>query len=171
MESRPNVGSGRMRRPPAGWSPSSKLAPHWSDLFVDDLYWDRLRESDKCSKDTRSTRCFMDSRFSWGYHMVSLDWQPARWDEGKYRIICTRRAQWIIWQYIEQVTIVYVDSLVPKDIYIEGTPFRYFRSFSEWSKRWLPIEYPVHIWQMSPQLSCNDICPIWMWSKVTGTFS
>ena len=27
------------------------------------------------------------------------------------------------------------------------------------------MECHVHIWQMSPQLSCGDICQIWMWFK------
>ena len=38
-----------------------------------------------------------------------------------------------------------------------------FSSFSKLSNHWLPIEYHVHICQMSPQLSCGDICQIWMW--------
>ena len=29
----------------------------------------------------------------------------------------------------------------------------------------LAIEYHGHIWQVSPQLSCVDICQIWMWYK------
>ena len=41
--------------------------------------------------------------------------------------------------------------------------FCYFPNFSELSKYWLPMEYHVHIWQMSLQLSCGDICQIWMW--------
>ena len=34
-----------------------------------------------------------------------------------------------------------------------------FSSFSEWSKFSLPIEYHVHVLQ----LSCDDTCQIWMW--------
>ena len=44
-------------------------------------------------------------------------------------------------------------------------PFRYFPNFSEWPKHTLAIEYPVHIWQVSPQLSCGGTCQIWMWLK------
>ena len=40
-----------------------------------------------------------------------------------------------------------------------------FSLFSEWSKHQLPIEYHVHIWQMSPQLSRGDTCQIWIWFK------
>ena len=29
----------------------------------------------------------------------------------------------------------------------------------------LDIEHHVHIWQVSPQLSCGDTCEIWMWCK------
>ena len=36
-----------------------------------------------------------------------------------------------------------------------------FPRFSPLSKHWLPIEYHVYIWQMSPQLSCGDTCQIW----------
>ena len=45
------------------------------------------------------------------------------------------------------------------------SPFRYFPNFSELSKYWLPMECHIHTWQMSPQLSCGDICQIWMWFK------
>ena len=41
-------------------------------------------------------------------------------------------------------------------------PFRYFPNFSTSPKYMLAIEYHVHIWQVSPQLSCGDICQIWM---------
>ena len=36
--------------------------------------------------------------------------------------------------------------------------FIYSPYFLESSKHWLPAEYPVHIWQLSPQLSCGDTC-------------
>ena len=42
------------------------------------------------------------------------------------------------------------------------TPFRYFPNFSTSPKYLLAIEYHVHIWQVSPQLSCGDTCQIWM---------
>ena len=42
-------------------------------------------------------------------------------------------------------------------------PFRYFPNFSALSKQTLAIEYHVYISQVSPQLSCGDICQIWMW--------
>ena len=38
-----------------------------------------------------------------------------------------------------------------------------FPNFSAFSKHWLLIEYHIHIWQVSPQLSCGDTCQIWMW--------
>ena len=41
-------------------------------------------------------------------------------------------------------------------------PFLYFPIFLKWSKHWLPFEYHVHIWQVSPQLSCGDTCQIWI---------
>ena len=41
-------------------------------------------------------------------------------------------------------------------------PFRYFPIFSTSPKYMLAIEYHVHIWQVSPQLSCGDTCQIWM---------
>ena len=34
----------------------------------------------------------------------------------------------------------------------------------------LPIEYHVHIWQVSPQLSCGDSCLIWMWCKESNRY-
>ena len=43
--------------------------------------------------------------------------------------------------------------------------FHYFLNFSALSKCCLPIECHVCIWQVSPQLSCVDICQIWMWCK------
>ena len=49
--------------------------------------------------------------------------------------------------------------------------FRYFSGFSYLSKQWLPIAYHVHIWQLSPQLSCGDNCQIWMWFKESNIFS
>ena len=41
--------------------------------------------------------------------------------------------------------------------------FHFFHSFSGLSKHYLPIEYHIHIWQVSLQLSCSDTCQIWMW--------
>ena len=41
-------------------------------------------------------------------------------------------------------------------------PFRYFPNFSTSPKYVLAIEYHVHIWQVSPQLSCGDTCQIWI---------
>ena len=40
------------------------------------------------------------------------------------------------------------------------SPFRYFPHFPLLSKQTLAIEYRVHIWQVSPQLSCGDTCQI-----------
>ena len=47
------------------------------------------------------------------------------------------------------------------------SPFCYFPKFSEWSKQCLAAWYHVHIWQVSPQLSCGDTWQIWMWLKVS----
>ena len=41
-------------------------------------------------------------------------------------------------------------------------PFLYFFNFSASPKYTLAIEYHVHIWQVSLQLSCGDTCQIWM---------
>ena len=49
-------------------------------------------------------------------------------------------------------------------------PFRYFSIFSEWWKQWLPEWYQVHIWQVSPQLSCGDTWQIWTWLKVSNLY-
>ena len=43
------------------------------------------------------------------------------------------------------------------------SPFRYFPHFPLLPKQTLAIEYRVHIWQVSPQLSCGDTCQICMW--------
>ena len=32
------------------------------------------------------------------------------------------------------------------------------------------MEYRVHIWQMSPQLSCGDICQMWMWFEESSMY-
>ena len=42
-------------------------------------------------------------------------------------------------------------------------PFRYFPNLAEQSEYRLFIWYNYHIWQMSLQLSCGDICQIWTW--------
>ena len=47
-------------------------------------------------------------------------------------------------------------------------PFRYFPKFSALSKHTLTIKHTVHIWQVSPQLSCGDTCQIWTWFKVSN---
>ena len=39
----------------------------------------------------------------------------------------------------------------------------WFSRFSESSECCLPFD--IHIWQVSPQLSCGDTCQIWMWFK------
>ena len=49
-------------------------------------------------------------------------------------------------------------------------PFRYIPNFSALPKYMLAIEYHVHIWQVSPQLSCGDICQIWMWYKESNRY-
>ena len=48
--------------------------------------------------------------------------------------------------------------------------FRYFLSFSGWSKHWLPVWYHVHIWQVSPQLSCGDTWQIWTLLKISKLY-
>ena len=42
------------------------------------------------------------------------------------------------------------------------TPF-IFSSCSESPKHYLPIEYHVHIEEVSPQLGRDDTCQIWVW--------
>ena len=49
-------------------------------------------------------------------------------------------------------------------------PFRYFPHFPLLSKQTLAIEYHVHIWQVSPQLSCDDTCQIWMWFRESNRY-
>ena len=48
--------------------------------------------------------------------------------------------------------------------------FRYFPNYSAWSKHTLDIEYHVYIWQVSPQLSCDDTCQIWKWFKESNRY-
>ena len=51
-------------------------------------------------------------------------------------------------------------------------PFHYFPNFSTSPKYTLAIEYHVHIWQVSRQLSCGDTCQIWIGFKnITDTFT
>ena len=47
-------------------------------------------------------------------------------------------------------------------------PFPYFPIFSALSKHRLTMIYYVDIWQVSPQLSCGDICQIWTWFKISN---
>ena len=35
----------------------------------------------------------------------------------------------------------------------------------------LAIEYHIHIWQVSPQLSCGDTCQIRMWCKESNRYT
>ena len=49
-------------------------------------------------------------------------------------------------------------------------PFRYFPNFSVLPKHTLSIEDHVYIWQVSPQLSCGDICQIWMWCEESNRY-
>ena len=34
----------------------------------------------------------------------------------------------------------------------------------------LAIEYHVHIWKVSPHLSCGETCQIWMWYKESNKY-
>ena len=34
----------------------------------------------------------------------------------------------------------------------------------------LTIEYHVHVWQVSPQLSCGDTCQTWKWLKESNRY-
>ena len=45
-----------------------------------------------------------------------------------------------------------------------------FSNFSSSPKYTLANEYHVHIWQVSPQLSCGDTCQIWMWCKESNRY-
>ena len=49
-------------------------------------------------------------------------------------------------------------------------PFRYFPYFSASPKYMLAIEYHVHIWQVSAQLSCGDICQLCMWCEESNIY-
>ena len=49
----------------------------------------------------------------------------------------------------------------------EFPSLRYFLDFSPL----LPVEYHVHIWQVSPQHSCGDTCQIWKWFKEPNRYS
>ena len=49
-------------------------------------------------------------------------------------------------------------------------PFRYFPNFLTSPKYMLAIEYHIHTWQVSPQLSCGDTCQIWMGVKVCNKY-
>ena len=49
-------------------------------------------------------------------------------------------------------------------------PARFFVNFSALSKQKLAIEYPVNIWQVSPQLCCSDTCQIWTWFKESNIY-
>ena len=50
------------------------------------------------------------------------------------------------------------------------SPFRYFPHFSGWPKHWLLVRYHVHIWQVSPQLSCGDTWQIWTVLKISKLY-
>ena len=45
-----------------------------------------------------------------------------------------------------------------------------FSMFSEISKHCLPVWYPVHIRQVSPQLGCGDTCQIWIWFNESNRY-
>ena len=59
-------------------------------------------------------------------------------------------------------------SLIPKHeirLFTNCPPFCYFLSFFNYQSIGLLIEYRVHIWQMTQQLSCGGTCQILMWLK------
>ena len=49
--------------------------------------------------------------------------------------------------------------------------FHYFLNFSALSNHPLATEHHVHIWQVSPQLSCGYTSQIWMWFKESVSFT
>ena len=49
-------------------------------------------------------------------------------------------------------------------------PFRYFPNFSALPKHTLTIEYQIHIWRVSAQISCSDTCQIWMRFKESNRY-
>ena len=49
-------------------------------------------------------------------------------------------------------------------------PFRYFLKFSALSKHALGIEYHLYIWQVLPQLICDDTYQIWMWFEESNMY-
>ena len=48
--------------------------------------------------------------------------------------------------------------------------FCYFSHFSASPKYILTSEYHVHIWQVSPQLSCGDTWQMWKWCKESNRY-
>ena len=49
------------------------------------------------------------------------------------------------------------------------SPFRYFPNFSQ-SNQQFPVWYHIHIWQVSPQLSCGDTWQIWTWLEISDLY-
>ena len=66
--------------------------------------------------------------------------------------------------------IIHYDLLRGGGYYANFLRFRFliFPNVSSLSKHILPFEYHVHIWQVSPQLSCGDTRQMWKWFKETN---
>ena len=76
-------------------------------------------------------------------------------------------------QYVSYLTWFALSNITKHQVWgllSQFSPFRYFPSFSELWKEWLPEWYQVHIWQVSPQLRCGDTWQIWTWFKVSNLY-
>ena len=70
---------------------------------------------------------------------------------------------WRFWWWL--VMFVFIDLKWPR-VFRCSTPSCYIQL----SAYWLPTEYHIHIWQVSPRLSCGDTCKIWMWFKRSNLY-
>ena len=85
--------------------------------------------------DLRPNKCL--SKQSWGWWFETLS--PSLW---RHRNECTG-----------------MSVITPKRIWRGGYWTNFLRPFNFDNQ--ITIEYHLHIWQMSPQLSCGDTCQIW----------
>ena len=72
--------------------------------------------------------------------------------------------------FIKKNLMVIKSTVLGWGLLSQFSPFRYFPHFPLLSKQTLAIEYGVHIWQVSPQLSCGDTCQIWMWFRESNMY-
>ena len=104
-------------------------------------------------------------RRKWTATLMASHWKCRKFTyifaefEKKYQNFQICNAVYAIW-YI-YIFVLYKRS----GLLSQFPPFRYNPNFSASPKYMLAIKYHGHIWQVSPQLSCGDICQIWMWYK------